>query len=710
MLSVFIALSIAVCSSQVFNPVKWKYRIEESDNENADLYFTAKIDKGWHLYGLNIPDNGPVATSITFKDTTAFEILGKPVSLNKPDIKYDPYFDMNLELFSNELMLKQRIKKRTKSNFQITGYIEFMSCDDQRCLPPKEEEFSFNVKGISEESSALDNSPVRNKPDRYSSGDKKTLDIDTSNMSDEYGSISGQSDKPDITPEKDNKVEYVTDPDKRSLIGILIISILAGLGALVTPCVYPMIPMTVSFFMRSNKSRVKAVSEALVFGISIIFIYTFIGILVAIFKNPNAVSAINTHWIPNLLFFIIFIILSASFFGMFEIILPGGLTNKIDKQADRGGYIGAFFMALAMTLVSFSCTGPIVASLLIKASQGEVLEPVIGMFGFSFIFAVPFTLLAIFPSWLKNIPKSGGWLNSVKVFLAFIMLAFSFYFLSKIEQAYHINILSRDLFIALWIVIFSLLGFYILGKIKFAHDSDVKYISFPRIVIAIISFSFVVYLIPGLFGAELRGISTLIPPLENQKFNLVEKILLNKESSVEQGLKSENPLCGTPEYSDFLYLPHGLEGYFVYEEAIACAKERNKPLFIDFAGHYCSNCKKMYNKVWSDPEVLNILRNDFIIVVLYTDDKTKLPEDRWIKSAIDGKLNNTIGKINADFQVAKFKSNALPLYAIVDQSGKMLTQKLYTYNPDTGDFIKWLKEGKGNYKPAFQSTKSSNNL
>ena len=623
--------------SQIFNPVKWSFKSEKISSKNYNLVFEATIDTDWHLYGLNIPENGPIATSIIFTDTTGFKITGKPVSVINPEIKFDPVFGFDLELYSNKAIFKQQIEKISKEDLIVKGYVEFMSCDDQRCLPPKEAEFELFLT--------------------------------------------------------DAKAEIVN----KSIIGILLISILAGLGALLTPCVYPMIPLTVSFFMRGQKTRLKTISEALVFGISIIFIYTAIGIIVALLKNPNAVNSLNTHWIPNILFFVIFIILSISFFGAFEIILPSGLVGKIDKQADRGGYIGAFFMALAMTILSFSCTGPIVASLLIKASQGEVFEPVIGMYGFSFIFAIPFTLLAIFPSWLKNLPKSGGWLNSVKVFLAFIMLAFAFYFIGRIEQTYHLKLISRDLFIAIWIVIFTLLGFYLLGKIKFSHDSEVKNISVPRLFLSIISFSFVIYMIPGLFGAELRGISVILPPKEIQKFDLTRTSSLDQESTIIPGIKPENSLCVSPKYSDFLHLPHGLEGYYVYEEALSCAKQRNKPLLIDFVGHSCTNCKKMYNRVWSDTEVLDILKNDFVIVALYVDDKTKLSQSEWITSSYDGKVKKTIGKKNADFQVSEFKSNALPLYAIVYHKGNMLTGKPYTYDKNVNNFIKWLKEGKENF-------------
>ena len=624
--------------SQVLNPVKWTFGSEEVNNKNINLIFEATIDESWHLYGLNIPENGPIATSIIFADTNGFKIKGHPASLIKPEIKYDSIFGMDLELYSHKAMFKQQIERTSKEDFIVTGYVEFMSCDDHRCLPPVEVEFEFLLKGTK----------------------------------------SGWMNK--------------------SLIGILLISLIAGLGALLTPCVYPMIPLTVAFFMRGKKSRLRAISEALVFGISIIFIYTIIGIVVAFLKNPNAVNSLNTHWIPNVIFFLIFIALSASFFGAFEIVLPGSLTDKIDRQADKGGYIGSFFMALAMTLLSFSCTGPIIASLLIKASQGEVLEPAVGMFGFSLIFAVPFTLLAIFPSWLKNMPKSGGWLNSVKVSLAFIMLAFAFYFLSRIDQTYHLKLLSRDIFIAIWIAIFTLLGFYFLGKIRFPHDSDIKSINVPRLFLSVITFSFVVYMIPGLFGAELKGISIILPPGESRKFDLAATKSMSRESIVVKEPKSENSLCNTPRYSDFLHLPHELKGYFDYDEALSCARQQNKPLLIDFAGHSCTNCKKMYNKVWSDPEVLNILKNDFIIVALYVDDNTKLPENEWITSLYDGKVKNTIGKKNADFQVLRFKSNALPLYAIVDHKGNMLTQSFYTYNPGVPDFIRWLQKGKANFR------------
>jgi thiol:disulfide interchange protein DsbD len=484
-----------------------------------------------------------------------------------------------------------------------------------------------------------------------------------------------------------------TAKKKRGLLGTFLVSLLAGLGGLLTPCVYPMIPLTVAYFLRGKKSKGRTIAEALVFGISIILIYTLIGVLVAVFKNPNAVNAFITHWITNLVFALIFIALAASFFGLFELVLPGGLSEKVDRQADRGGFVGAFFMALAMAILSFSCTGPIVASLLITAAQGEVLEPVVGMLGFSLAFALPFSLFAIFPSWLQSLPKSGGWLNSVKVFFAFVMLAFSMYFLSKVDQAYHLNILSREVFLIIWIVLFSLLGLYLLGKIKFAHDSDVQHMGVVRLLFVIAAFSFALYLFTGLLGNDLKGISALIPPGKEKPVVQEGQPGYPSSQSATGIAQNTTELCGIPAYSDFLSLPHGIQGYFEYEEAIACAREKNKPLLIDFVGHTCSNCKKMYEQVWSDPRVLEILKNDYIVVALYTDDKTKLPEKEWIVSSYDGKTKNTIGKRNQDLQITQFNSNALPLYVIVDGHGKELTATRYAYNSDVQKFIRWLEEG-----------------
>ncbi len=655
--------------SQVIKPAIWNFSVREIDEWHVDLVFKASLTPPWHMYGLNIPENGPIPASIHFKGTKGFTIAGKTEQYPAPEIVDDKIFNMKLELHNKQVTFTQRIRKLQTDSIIITGNLEYMTCSDMQCILG-DADFTFRLKGI-------DKIAATKSVAQPGAVDDAQAQKPASAVTDTVKEVATSS-----------RSENAATSSSRSLLGVFLLAMLAGLGGLLTPCVYPMIPMTVSYFLRGHKTRAKAITEAFVFGLSIVFLYTLIGVLVAVFKNPNAVNNFTTHWITNLLFFLIFLVLSASFFGMFEIILPSSLANKVDQQADKGGYLGAFFMALAMAILSFSCTGPIVASLLIKASQGQVIEPVIGMAGFSLVFALPFTLFAIFPSWLKGLPKSGGWLNAVKVFFAFIMLAFSLYFLSKIDQSYHLGLLSRGLFLSVWIVIFTMLGLYFLGKIRFAHDDEMTSLSFPRLILSLASISFALYLFTGLLGAELKGLSTILPPQERSSFTA--------PSGSNQS--SAAVLCGTPKYVDFLELPHDLTGYFDYDEALACALEQNKPVLVDFLGHTCSNCKKMYSEVWSDPRVLKLLASQFIIAALYTDDKTRLPEQEWITSTVDGKVKNTIGKKNQDLQVTRFNSNALPLYAIVDGNGNNLISANYTYDPDVERFIAWLEQGIASYK------------
>ncbi|MBN2610984.1 MAG: thioredoxin family protein [Bacteroidales bacterium] len=663
--------------AQVLNPVKWTFASEKVNKHEVDLVFKAAIDEGWHMYGLNMPDGGPYPVSFNY-DTIGFEIAGKPRAIIKPEVKLDEILGLELEMLDGKGLFRQRIKRESSKAFTVTGNVEYMACNDRTCTPPIETAFSIKV-------GALEEIVVEAPAVETHEQDTAVITQADTNLT----QIAVQQTEVVLPGEE---LKAPVGEGKKTLWGIVLLSLIAGLGALLTPCVYPMIPLTVSFFMRGNKSRAASVAEALVFGVSIIIIYTLLGVLVALFKDPNAVNTVSTHWLLNAVFFVVFVVLAASFFGLFELVLPGSIGNSIDRKADRGGLAGAFFMALGMTILSFSCTGPIVAGLLIKASEGEVMEPVAGMFSFGLIFAIPFTLFAIFPSWLKGLPKSGGWLNSIKVFFAFIMLAFSFYFLNKIDQAYHLNILTREVFIGFWIVVFALLGLYLLGKIRFAHDSETSTIGVPRFLLAVAVFTFVLYLVPGLFGADLKVISPLLPPKDAQQFDLSARSN-NLVSSIK-----DDALCGTPKYADMLHLPHGLKGYFDYNEALACAKEKNKPVLLDFVGHTCANCKKMYENVWSQPEILSLLQDKFIIVALYTDDKTKLPEDEWYTSANDNRLKNTIGKKNVDFQISKFGSNALPLYAIVDADGNIITEKeFYVYSPDAEGFKDFLEEGLKNF-------------
>ena len=470
------------------------------------------------------------------------------------------------------------------------------------------------------------------------------------------------------------------------------IAFAGGLAGLLTPCVFPMIPMTVSFFMQKQSGRLNSIINALVFGLSIIAVYTGLGLLVSLTSvGAGFANQLTSHWLPNMIFFLLFVAFAASFFGLFEIVLPGSLATKADRKAEGGGYIGSFFMALTLVIVSLSCVGPIVGALLVEAASGGGSQPVVGMFGFSLAFAIPFTLLAIFPSWISKLPKSGGWLNSVKVVLGFIVLAFSLKFLLTIDQVYQFGILTRDIYLAIWIVLFSLLGMYLLGKIKFAHDSDLPHIGVPRLFLAIAVFSFVVYLIPGMFGAPLKSISSLLPARHTHSFDISSMI---RDAELHGGDRPE--LCEEPKYADFLNLPHGLRGYFDLEQGLACAREQNKPLFIDFVGHGCANCKVMEARVWSDPRVLQRLREDYIIIALYVDDRTVLPEDEWITSEYDGRVKNTIGRKNLDYQITTFNTNTQPYYVLMDADGNLLNQPR-GYNLNIEAFIEFLDRGLENF-------------
>jgi thiol:disulfide interchange protein DsbD len=457
--------------------------------------------------------------------------------------------------------------------------------------------------------------------------------------------------------------------------------------------------MTVAFFSQGAENRRKAVLKALIFGISIVLIYSSLGVIVSLTSaGAGFANTLSTHWIPNILFFALFLIFATSFFGAFEIILPNKWVSTADSKVDKGGIMAAFFMGLTTVIVSFSCTGPIVGALLVEAASGDVLRPTIGMVGFGVAFALPFTIFALFPSVMNRIPKSGGWLNSIKVVLGFIMVAFSMKFLLNFDNFFALGFLSRDIFIAIWIVLFSLLGFYLAGKIRFTHDSELPYVGTFRLFLIIAVFTFVIYMIPGLFGAPLKGLSSFLPSQSTTEFNLQKMI---SESGSHSGTAAPavntSVLCAEPKYNEIFTMPLGLKGYFDYKQGLACAKEQRKPVLLDFKGHSCANCKVMEARVWSDPEILKRLRDNFVIIALYVDDRTKLPENEWIISELDGKKKTTIGKVNEDLEISKFKTNALPLYVITDHDGNPLNKPMPT-NLNIEEYKKWLDEGVALFK------------
>jgi len=659
------------------NPVDWEYKVEKSGNNEAVLIFNANIQGKWHLYSQNFGEGGPIRTNFQFNPSDHYELIGETSESPEPIEDHDETFNMKVKYFSNQATFQQKIKLLTDKSFTIKGNIEYQVCQEDKCVYFNPG-FNFDVKGKSGEVASAEES----------SEEEKTPELQKSKN---QVSIAG-GETEDITSEKDKETEEKDSMEKKSLIGLFLMALGSGLIGILTPCVYPMIPMTVNFFMQGQSSKMTGIIKALIFGISIVILYTSIGVIVSLTSaGADFARDISTHWITNIIFFLLFLIFAASFFGLFEIVLPSKLTNKADQQVDKGGFLASFFMALTLVLVSFSCTGPIVGSLLVKAASGGVIQPTIGMLGFGLGFGIPFTVLAIFPGLLKNMPKSGGWMNTVKVVLGFIILAFSFYFIAKIESQseYNLNILSRDIFLSIWIAIFITLGVYLLGKFKLPNDSDISRIPVLRMLLAVASFSFAIYLVPGLFGANLTPLSSILPSKTKQEFTITAA------APTKSGLSET--MCEEPKYGDILELPYNIDGYFEYEQGLACAEELDKPVLLYFTGHSCSNCKQMQGKVWSDNRVQKILNEEFVVIALYIDDKKKLPESEWITSEYDGKVKKTIGKKNADIQITKFNSNTQPYYIILDDSGEKISESIgYELDPDK--FISYLKKGLENFE------------
>jgi len=677
-----------ISTAQVIKPVNWSFSIKQISASEVQLIFTATIDRPWHMYSQDVPPppDGPVPTSFNFDKSENYKAIGG-VKEPKAHEEYDKQFEATLKYFTDKAVFTQNIKVVSARDFQVKGYLEFMCCDDKQCLAPETIDFEFNIKGNT--AAATIGTP-----------EKMEVAITPEVVSaDTLKPVADTVTKADSTSR--DEIELVNTSgqgDKSSLWTLFFFAFIAGLAAILTPCVFPMIPMTVTFFLK-EKDKVKAKAQALIYGVSIILIYTVIGTVVAVTLGANFANFLSTHWLPNVLFFLIFMFFAASFLGMFEITLPSWMINKSDAQADRGGIVGSFFMAFTLVLVSFSCTGPIVGAILVASAGGEVLEPIIGMLGFSLAFALPFTLFAFFPRWLNSMPKSGGWLNSVKVVLGFIELALGLKFLSIADQTYHWGILDREIYLGFWIVIFTMLGFYLIGKLKFSHDSDLKFISVPRLAMAIATFTFVIYMIPGMFGAPLQALSGYLPPQATHDFDLNKIVRDNIQiyGSGGGGAEPVSSLCEKPKHGDILHLPHGLEGYFDYEQALVCANAQKKPIFIDFTGHGCVNCREMEARVWSDPRVLKKLREEFVLVALYVDDKTELPESEWITSTYDGKVKKTIGKKYADFQISKYNINAQPYYVLLDAKGELLVTPK-AYDLDVDNFLEFLDSGLAEFK------------
>jgi thiol:disulfide interchange protein DsbD len=607
------------------------------------------------------------------------ELVGKVVSSVAPTSVYDELFAMNLRWYSGTVTFTQKIKVTDAKAFKLAGELEFMACNDETCLPPERVEFSFNRKNIT----MTDAGVVAGESDDQASADSLSLAQGTDSLSvSADGENAGQlvnptkiaealSDNVDLwTPVIDELKAFGESPldgTDSSLLFIFLAGFAGGFIALLTPCVWPMIPMTVSFFLKRTKNKKKAIKDAVMYGVSIIVIYLALGLLITGIFGASALNDLSTNAVFNLLFFALLVLFAVSFFGAFEMVLPSSWTNKLDAKADStSGILSIFFMAFTLALVSFSCTGPIIGTLLVQAaSMGSIVAPAVGMFGFAFALAIPFSVFAIFPNMLQSMPKSGGWLNSVKVVLGFLELALALKFFSVADLAYGWRILDRETFLVLWIVIFAMLGFYLLGKIRFSHDSELKYVSVPRLFMAIISLAFAVYMVPGLWGAPLKSISAFAPPLYTQDFNLYEDEV-------------------HAQFDD-------------YEAGMAYAKKNNKPVMIDFSGYGCVNCRKMEASVWTNPGVKQIIENDYVLITLFVDDKTKLPEVIEIEEHGKTRKLKTVGDKWSYLQRSKFGANAQPFYVLLDNNGKPLSHS-YAYDEDVNKYIQFLQGGLKNYK------------
>lgn len=675
-----LAIFTLMAQAQILTPVKWKIKLDDKNGAaEKEITFTATADKGWHLYDMNLPEGGPISTSFTFETLTGAETIGQPTASATPTTVFDEQFQMDLRWYAGSVTFTQKIKVTDAAKFKAEGAVEFMACNDETCLPPDQVDFAFDKSHVSltQVPVSTGNEPVAQQTPAASEeataadNDTQTEANSTAAATTQQPAPSALTDAPDLWKPVVDELKAFGDTTLTSTdtswLFIFFAGFAGGLIALLTPCVWPMIPMTVSFFLKRTKDRKKAIRDAITYGLSIIVIYLVMGLLITGIFGASALNDLSTNAVFNIIFFLLLVTFAVSFLGAFELVLPSSWTNKLDSKADSTtGVLSIFFMSFTLVLVSFSCTGPIIGTLLVQAaSMGTAVGPAIGMFGFALALSIPFSLFAIFPNMLQSMPKSGGWLNSVKVVLGFLELALALKFLSVADLAYGWRLLDREVFIVLWIIIFSLLGCYLLGKIKFSHDSDLKYVSVPRLFMSIISFAFAIYMVPGLWGAPLKAISAFAPPLYTQDFNL---------------------------YKNEVHA-----AFDDYEAGMAYAKKVNKPVMIDFSGFGCVNCRKMEASVWTDPTVKQTLENDYVLITLIVDDKTKLAEPIEIQENGKTRKLKTIGDKWSYLQRSKFGANAQPFYILLNHDGEPLGPS-YAFNEDVSQYMKFLRNGLSRFK------------
>lgn len=653
--------------AQIQEPVLFKTEFKSTSENEAEIVFTGDIEAGWHVYSTDLPSGGPISATFNIDQIKGLELVGKLTPQGKEIENFDKMFEMNVRYFEGKAVFIQKLKI-TGATYSIEGYMEYGACNDENCLPPTAVSFSYSGKGIAQ--TPVVEQPKEKQPAAEESVIKEEITkvaTDTTAVQPNAEGIASTNYWEPVIDQLNAFGEETAQAANQSWIYIFIAGFLGGLIALFTPCVWPIIPMTVSFFLKRSKDKKKGIKDAWTYGISIVVIYVTLGLAITLIFGASALNSLSTNAIFNILFFLMLVIFAASFFGAFEITLPSKWSNAVDSKAEQtSGLISIFLMAFTLSLVSFSCTGPIIGFLLVElGTTGNIVAPAIGMFGFALALALPFTLFAMFPTWLKSMPKSGGWMNVIKVTLGFLELAFALKFLSVADLAYGWRILDRETFLALWIVIFALLGFYLLGKIKFPHDDDDDKVSVPRFFLALASLAFAVYMVPGLWGAPLKAVSAFAPPMNTQDFNLYK-------NEVHAQFKD-------------------------YDEGMNYAKQNGKPVMLDFTGYGCVNCRKMELAVWTDSKVSDIIQNDYVLITLFVDDKTPLPAP--VKITENGKeiTLRTIGDKWSYLQRTKFGANAQPFYVLIDNEGKPLN-KAYKYDEDINEYVKFLETGLDNYK------------
>ncbi|MBA6152907.1 protein-disulfide reductase DsbD family protein [Gelidibacter maritimus] len=662
-----VSLTWTTAKAQVLDPVKWSTSVEKISDTEYDLISTATIDRGWHLYSQEVPEDGPIPTTFMYDTGKDVELIGNTTEEEGRTVN-DPVFNMRIKYFDDSAEFRQRINILNKELSIVKGEVEFMVCDDMRCLPPAYIDLDFDLtkaKGFTGTDSVV-------------SEEESTINFQEP--------VKVDSDEEVVITEEEEK-----EAENSGLWTIFILGMGAGLIALFTPCVFPLIPMTVSFFTKQSQNKAEGIKNAIIYGICIVVIYVILGTGVVAIFGASAINEFSTSVTFNLLFFIILVIFAVSFLGAFEIMLPQSWANKIDSKAGKGGYTGIFFMALALAIVSFSCTGPFVGNIIVLSATKGGLAPMIGMLGFSIALALPFGLFAAFPGWLNSLPKSGGWLNTVKVVLGFLELAFAFKFLSQADLVLQLHFLEREVFIAIWIAIFGALAFYLFGKIRLPHDSPLTHISVGRLSLGLLVLSFTIYMIPGLWGAPLNLISAFPPPLDYSESPY------GVGNSKTGGGFSAGEAQVLPD-GGHLLAPHQILAFNDYDKGMAYAKEVGKPVMLDFTGWACVNCRKMEQNVWPNDQVLNMLKNEVVLISLYVDDKRKLEDDEIVESQLrPGKQLKYIGQKWSEFQTIKFKTNTQPFYALIGHDEENLNDPV-GYTPDAQEYLAWLKEGVAAYE------------